>query len=131
VDGWVPVALTWDQFFRAEWEANAGTPFSSPGRLLGLGLGLGTFPDTPNTGTLWIDDLQVLGSQSAQPAQPPAETVPEASATTVSQPASGEQPAEADEPEASGERPAGRLCGGAAFLPLGVLALVVFRRRKR
>ena len=133
VDGWVPIALTWDQFFRASWEADAGTPFSSQGRILGLGFGLGTFPDTPNTGTLWFDDLQVLGAPPDQPSQPPAEQpAPQATDTVVEQPSGGEDlTGGEEEPETEDDRPGGRLCGGAALVPFGALAMLALRRRRR
>lgn len=139
VDGWVPVDLTWDMFLRAGWEAEAGTPFSSQGRLLGLGFGLNTFPDTPNVGTLWIDDLQALGAGELPqpPAEPPAQADDLVDAPAVEEPAVAEEaPADAEDSGAesagSGEAPPrGRLCGGAAAVPLGALAAIVLRRRKQ
>ncbi len=105
--GWIPITLTWDQFHRADWEADAGTPFARSNQVSGMAFGFNTYPDTPNTGVLWVDELRLSGGEQT-PAQP---------APTQEQPA---QPA-APEPE----RPGRRLpfCGSALLLPLFVLLL--------
>ncbi|OQY33898.1 MAG: hypothetical protein B6I38_03020 [Anaerolineaceae bacterium 4572_5.1] len=113
VDGWMRVDLAWDQFHRVDWEANAGTPFAKQDQISGMAFGFSTYPDTPNIGTIWVDDLQLMGTQSAvQPESPASDSESE------------ETPAD----ESRGRR---RLpCLGSLILPLG-LAGVAFRRKKK
>lgn len=101
-EGWIPIELRWLDFHRADWEENAGAPFASPDRVLGLAFGFSTYPDTPNTGTIWVDDVQVIGGQ------PP-----------TSEPS-------APEPTPSGRR----ICGGAFVLPLTMAGLAWLKRRR-
>jgi len=68
--GWVPISLNWSEFHRADWEDGAGEPFTKPDQIVGLAFGMSTYLDTPNTGTLWVDDLSLLGQETA-PAAPP------------------------------------------------------------
>ncbi len=111
-DGWIPVELRWSDFHRADWEENAGASFDNPDQVVGMAFGFTTYPDTPNTGTLWVDDIQLMGEGSAAIVEPP-ETQP-----TLSPEDGGED-----------ERPRRLLpCRGAALLPL---ALVVWAWRKR
>lgn len=111
-DGWIPIELRWSDFHRADWEENAGASFDNPERVIGLAFGFTTYPDTPNTGTLWVDDIQLMGGQAAVVEPPQAQP-------TLSQPE-----------EEDGEQNPRRLlpCRGAALLPL---ALVVWVWRKR
>jgi len=66
---WVPVSLSWSDFHRVDWEENAGAEFAKPAEIAGLAFGMNTYPDTPNNGTLWIDDLALTGSADGQPVQ--------------------------------------------------------------
>ncbi|MFZ5909588.1 MAG: hypothetical protein ACOYYU_06195 [Chloroflexota bacterium] len=113
VDGWALVEIPWDEILRAEWEENPGTPFD-PTQVTGFSIGLST-PETERlNGTLWLDDLALLG-QSAPPAvaPPPAENPP------------------ASEPEPAESAPRRLLpCGGAVALPLGLAAWSVWRRKR-
>jgi len=61
VSNWIPFSLYWADFHRADWEDGAGTLFGKPDQIAGLAFGMGTYPDTPNTGQLWVDDLSLLG----------------------------------------------------------------------
>jgi hypothetical protein len=69
-EGWVPISLNWSDFHRADWEADAGQPFAKPDQVTGVAFGMNTYPDTPNTGRLWVDDLSLLGQGSTSPAAP-------------------------------------------------------------
>lgn len=80
VEGWVALEYPWSELRRVEWEANPGTPFD-PARAAGFAIGFDTFPDTPNTGELWIDDLQLTG-QTAPPQESPQATLAIAEPTT-------------------------------------------------
>lgn len=61
VDGWVHMEITWDQILRVDWEENPGTPVD-PAEINGFAFGFDTYPDTPNSGTIWIDNIALLGS---------------------------------------------------------------------
>jgi hypothetical protein len=104
---WTPVALAWAQFERVDWEAEAGTPFARPAAVTGLAFGFGT-PEERHAGTVWIDDVSLLGQVSAE--APPATASP------------GETPAEGT-PRTTGCRPA------PAALPLALAAWAVWKRR--
>ena len=116
VTGWVHVELTWDQIVGVDWEATPGTPVD-PAEINGFAIGFSTFPDTPNSGTIWIDNFSFLGEESEE--APPA--------------------AEPDQPAAPAA-PAGptrRLCPGSLALGLmmvafaGVVRMQVTRSRSR
>jgi hypothetical protein len=69
--------LRWEDFHRASWEENADTPFAKANQVTGMAFGLGTLRDAPNTSTVWVDDLALLGtavvddpSESGQPSTP-------------------------------------------------------------
>ena len=102
-DGWLSITLNWEDFHRADWEADAGTAFSQPEQIIGLAFGLNALPDSPNTGSLWIDDIQLAGYLAAPEAAPP-------------------------EPEQS-TKP-GRLlpCAGAIGVPLGLAGMGLLRK---
>jgi hypothetical protein len=116
VDGWVPVDLTWDQFKRVDWEADAGTPFGKADQVSGMAFGLSADTDAPNQGTIWVDDLQLLGSQPAAEVPEPVEPPPDTAA----------EPEEAPTDEPGTSLP----CIGALALPLGLVGLYYYRQRK-
>ncbi|MBU1662160.1 MAG: hypothetical protein KKD28_11895, partial [Chloroflexi bacterium] len=78
VDGWVHVELTWDQIVRVDWEENPGTPVN-PAEINGFAFGFGTYPGTPNSGTIWIDNLSLLGDEISEPSEPEPELYAEES----------------------------------------------------
>lgn len=110
---WIPMELRWEDFHRADWETEAGTPFAKAAQVTGMAFGFGTLPDAPNSGTIWVDDLMLLGASA--PIAPPAAENP---------------PAEEQEPTEAAPR---RLlpCGGALALPLGLVALSMLRRKRQ
>lgn len=69
---WVRVDVSWGEFLRADWETDAGTPFTNPERVFAIAFGVDGLDEGSNTGTLWIDDLQLLGVPEEQE-QPGAE----------------------------------------------------------
>ncbi len=124
VANWIPVELSWDQILGADWEADAGNPID-PARISGVAFGFSTFPDTPNTGKLWIDSLHRLG---VEPAAQTEETVEEPGTPEVAAPSEEETESPAAEPEAPSPLKR-RLCPGS--MALGVLAVLgVFWRKK-
>jgi hypothetical protein len=119
VDGWVKMDLPWEYLLRASWQEDAGTPLASPTHVYGFGFGFSTYPDAPNTGMIWVDDITLAEGTAVQQAPAaPAEA--------------GEAEAPADQEEA--ETPSGRprLCGGSTALVLvfGVGALWLRKRTK-
>jgi len=83
VGNWTLVQVRWDQILRVEWEENAGLPIN-PDEITGFSLGLSTPENSRLTGTLWLDDLALLGSAPAPApttvnvpaAPPPAQETP-------------------------------------------------------
>ncbi len=116
--GWIPVQLRWEDFHRADWEANAGEPLKNSQQITGIAFGFMTLPDAPSLGKIWVDDIQLLGGE--KPVESPG------------QPQPGE-PTAAPSPVEAGEKDGGGLpCAGGAALPMGLLALAwVLRIRAR
>jgi hypothetical protein len=117
INSWIPLELRWEDFHRADWEENAGTPFAKANQVTGMAFGFGTLPDTPKAGTLWVDDLSLLGvTRVIIENTPPA-------------------PAPTSAPEQSGqtEQPKRPLlpCTGAAVLPLSLIVGLGLLGRKR
>ncbi len=133
--GWIQYSLHWDELRRVEWEENAGAPFANPEQIVGIGFGFSTYPDTPNTGEIWIDDLTLIvadavdGGAANQNGAEVQEAVTEA-ATPV-QPvkaAPTAQPAATQAEKAGGRR----LCPSvAAPLVLVGAAFIGLKRRRR
>ena len=65
INDWVTYALLWSDFHRADWEEDAGETFSKPHQIIGISFGMNTYPDTPNSGTLWVDDIFLQGIETA------------------------------------------------------------------
>jgi hypothetical protein len=125
-EGWGVVELTWDQFLGVEWEANPGQPFD-PTQVNGISFGFNTFPDTPNTGEIWIDDLRLLtGTGEEAAASADTETNPPADSPPAGAPTSA--PAQAADPATNSPR----MCGGSmALLGVGMVFLATsYPRRK-
>ncbi len=115
-DGWIPISIRWSDFHRADWEENAGAPFARSDQVVGLAFGFETYADAPNTGTLWVDELSLLG---AQPAVAPAPLV------------GGTEPA-GDAGDAQRQPTFRRLlpCGSAVAFPLGLVCVAGLMRRR-
>jgi hypothetical protein len=126
VGGWVPIQLRWADFHRVDWEENAGAPFAAPGRVSGLAFGFETFPDTTNSGLIWVDDLSLaVGEVAAPAASEAAAAVSEATAATLPEAAPP-----ANEPDATPAGAGGGPCP-AGVLALGLVLVPVLRQRKR
>ena len=112
---WVSISLNWSDFHRADWEADAGQPFAKPDQVMGVAFGMNTYPDTPNTGQLWVDDLSLLGQGSAPPAAP------------------AQAEADATEGEAQDAETSGGLqlpCGIGFILPVFLISAGSFNRKR-
>jgi hypothetical protein len=71
--GWATIEIPWSDFHRAEWEADAGTPFSEPERILEVAFGFDGQENANSTGTVWVDDLTMLGTTAVPAADAPQE----------------------------------------------------------
>jgi hypothetical protein len=83
-----------------------------------MAFGFETYEDTPNAGTLWVDDLTLLGSVPAVEVEPPQVA--------------------AESPEESGDAPPAQPtfrrmlpCSTALIFPLGLVGLAVLVKRWR
>jgi hypothetical protein len=56
--------ILWKDFLRADGEENAGMIFDKPGQVAGLAFGVNGNADSPNTGTIWIDNIRLEKSPS-------------------------------------------------------------------
>jgi len=112
---WVRMELRWEDFHRAAWEENANAPFTKTNEVVGIAFGMNTLPDAPNVGSIRVDDIGYLGAVSAPVMEPAAN--PPAEPATI-------EPTE--EP-----RRRGLSCGGAAILPLGLVALSLLQRKRQ
>ncbi|MBI5933688.1 MAG: hypothetical protein HY867_08265 [Chloroflexi bacterium] len=104
---WVLVQIPWSQIQRAEWEENAGAPFN-PAEVTGFSIGLSAPESARAAGTIWLDDLSLLGTEPV--AQPSA-------------------PTESTPPEESGG--GGFNCGGATLVPFALIGFAFFRKRPK
>ena len=122
VDGWVPLDLTWNQILGVDWEADARNPVN-PQQVTGVAIGFSTLLDSPNSGTIWIDNLERWSHSDLQ-AQPPSEaSEPDPPESEASSPVAG-QPSES-EPEAPGLCPVSMALGA-----LATAGLFQIRRKK-
>ena len=96
---WVSLQILWAQFKRVEWEENGGETFTKADQVLGIAFGV---PSEAN-GTLWVDDIRLLGSAAE-------EAIP----TLVEE-------AQPDEEETVPAKRGLPFCGGAAALPLAMV----------
>jgi hypothetical protein len=118
---WTQVVLPWDSFARATWADEGGLDELDPSQVVAYSFSIGT-GDEGSAGTLWLDELSLLGAEGQPPAEeePPAEEQP---------PSEEEQPPAEETPEGSGGK---SLCPFSAIvLPLGALAVVFARRRRQ
>lgn len=110
-DVWVPYELRWQEFHRADWEEDAGTPLSEISEISGIAFGFSPVNGNNNTGKIWIDNLHL------------------ASRTTENDPAAQmEEPAAM--PDSPPETPRSRLpvCGLGLFMPIMLASLFWFWR---
>jgi hypothetical protein len=113
VADWVYVELPWDRLLRVAWEDEPGAPVD-PAHITGVALGFNTYPDAPNVGEIWVDDLALMGAapSAASPSLPTVQATPASESQGVAQ----------DEGR--------RMCAGpAAFVAFAAGCLVAARRR--
>ena len=93
-----------------------GEPFTKPDRIIGFAFGMSTYPDAPNTGMLWVDDLALLGQETAPAAPPPVEDQVGA-------------PEQDEEPETSRELKLP--CGTAFALPIFLICTGMLNKKRK
>jgi hypothetical protein len=106
---WMLIEIPWAEILRADWEENPGLPIN-PAQITGFSFGLNIPENARLAGTLWVDDLSLLGT--AAPAFTPAPLPPSPPPT---------------EPEPASRFP----CGGALILPLALIGLSSWRRMRK
>ncbi|MEW6406938.1 MAG: carbohydrate binding domain-containing protein, partial [Chloroflexota bacterium] len=76
VSGWADVQIPWNEFHRAEWEADPGTVFNKPDQIYEIAFGFNSLDSANNAGTIWVDDVQLIAAQESPPpdSQPAEET---------------------------------------------------------
>ncbi len=73
VDGWADVQIPWNEFHRADWEAEAGTVFNKSDQIHEIAFGFNGLDAANNTGILWVDDVQLIAQESTPPDIQPTE----------------------------------------------------------
>ncbi|MBU2611270.1 MAG: hypothetical protein KJ606_10060 [Chloroflexi bacterium] len=68
--GWVLVEIPWANFIRASWESDSGAAFDQTDNVLSFAFGLDGLANANNTGTLWVDNVSLLGLETAPEPQP-------------------------------------------------------------
>jgi hypothetical protein len=124
---WISYVVRWQDFKRAEWETNGGTPFNKMKQVTGMAFVVNGGESAANTGMVRIDEVRLLNHHAAgaQPTQAPKPAQP-----TPAQPAeqqSATQPSSAQSASKPGGLP---VCGSIFALPLAGLAVVFWRRRR-
>jgi hypothetical protein len=111
-EDWILVEVRWDQILGVEWEAYSGMAFN-PNAVTGFSIGLST-PETERlAGTIWLDDLSLLG---VAPAFTPAAQITDAP----------QEPTQTSEET----RPSLPCCGG-LILPVALVGLSLLKRARR
>jgi hypothetical protein len=123
-EGWVNLELPWENILGADWEGDAGNPVD-PNQVNGIAIGFSTYPDAPNTGTIWVDDLVLMGVDDSGMSSGETDPEPE-----VKAPAPELLSPEEEEikPDDDGGR---RLCPSSMALGMVVLVGAVWAHRKR
>ena len=134
MDGWVRIELPWSYFNRVDWEPDDGTPLD-PAQIMGFTFGFPTYEDAPNTGNIWIDNLELLTSAAGEPEAPapaPTEAVEgEPPAEAEQQPEAETQPEAEPQAEEEGEQGVGGFlpCSSPIVLGMVLAGFVVIRKR--
>ena len=66
VDNWVLIEIRWKDILSADWQENPGMPFN-PVEVTGFSVGLSTDGTERVSGTIWLDDLGLLGFSASAP----------------------------------------------------------------
>ena len=117
---WKPFFIPWSDFDRAEWADEAGLAELDPSRVTGYGFSMGA-AEGGGEGNLWVDDVALAAGAAEPEAGPTAEP-------TLGPVDAGESRPEAPDEDEGRE---GGFCPlPAVVLPLGLLTVVLTRRRR-
>jgi hypothetical protein len=109
VGGWAIVDIPWSEFHRADWEEDAGAVFNKPDQIIEIAFGFNGLEAGNNTGSIWVDDLSLLGVESVEIMPLPALPT--------------ESPADTRRPLLP--------CGSAVAAPIGLLMLAIWQKTRR
>jgi hypothetical protein len=110
---WNQVAIPWDNFHRVDWEAEAGSPFKKAHQVSRLAFGFSNEGESDIEGMIWIDDLSWMTSGDVVEEEAP-------------------RPGRIESSGEEGEDQRGRRlpCIGSLFMPLGLIGVVLLKRKK-
>ncbi len=62
VDDWALVELPWEDFVKPDWAGEGGPSEFDPSQVVGIWFAFGTPDEVRNTGTIWVDDIRLVGA---------------------------------------------------------------------
>ena len=138
VEGWALIQVPWDQLLRVPWEADAGTPFD-PAQAIGLSFAFNGLQDARNSGTIWVDDVQLMEVGQAQtpaPTETSPAAVPPTPEPSAEAPAAEASPTQTPTAQAQPESQAeggdkGGLCPSSLALVAAAVAGGLWTRRRK
>jgi hypothetical protein len=125
---WETASITWDDFKRVDWEANAGEPFDQMDKVTGVAFGFGNYEERLNS-NVRIDDLILVKSGAIGEEEPVMEAPAEEDQASMENEVKDNQPSEANG-EDTAPNPISRLlpCSGSILVPLIFILLIFFFR---
>ena len=123
-DDWTTVVIPWSGFHRVDWEENAGAAFAKPDQVSGIAFG---FP-SQGSGTLWVDDLMLLGSAPETDAEMPLMPGEVVDLGEAQPEQSMEEPMEGE--SSSDNKAINPICRGPFALPLALAAWGLWRKKR-
>jgi hypothetical protein len=118
VDGWTVIQVPWNEILRVAWELEAGTPVD-PTKIQGIAFAFGQ----GTSGSIWVDDVQLMGVTSTAPEMPAVVT------PVVEEPTIEAAPVQPQEQPTKEKGPIGDLCSCPGALLVAVAAGVLWMRR--
>lgn len=118
MDGWMVVQVPWNEILRVAWELEAGTPID-PTKIQGIAFAFGQ----GTSGSIWVDDVQLMGVTSTAP------EMPEVVTPVVEEPTIEAAPAQPQEQPTKEKGPIGDLCSCPGALLVTVAAGALWMRR--
>ncbi len=125
---WRTVSISWEDFKRVDWEANAGESFDQMDKVTGVAFGFGNYEQRLNS-SIRIDDL-ILVKSGAMVEEPVVEATAEEDQSQAVNEAEENQPPAANEAVENVPNPITRLlpCSGSILVPVIFILLIHFFR---
>jgi hypothetical protein len=125
---WETASISWEDFKRVDWEANAGESFDQMEKVTGVAFGFGNYEQRLNS-TIRIDNL-ILIKSGAMVEQPVIEATAEEDQSPSVNESEEDQPPAANEAVENVPNPINRLlpCSGAILVPVIFILLISFFR---